>query len=223
MLTEDVEILERGVWEVEIHGERARERREVGTTHSHELVAKLAQGIAKDLQVQLELPYLREDEAGEIAEGRGDATLSLKWRFYDADRLSLALKPDLILATGRDQEGLGAGRTGWALNAIAGYDLGRLELLGHVAYTRNRNRLGEREHLRHASAALRWAATDKLKLIVDLARETQPEPDRAAARELVLGASYALRQSIDIGVGIKEGLNDAADDRAVRAGIKLRF
>ena len=186
-------------------------------------MAKAARGIAKDLQVQFELPYLREENDGEVAEGRGDAELSLKWRFYEKNGLSLALKPDLLLPIGRDERGLGTGRTGWAANLVAGYELSRLELLGHLGYRRNRNRVGERENLTHVSAALRWAATEKLKLVADLARETQPEPDRSAARELVYGVTYAFRDNVDLGVGIKRGLNDAAVDRALRMGLKLRF
>ena len=28
---------------------------------------------------------------------------------------------------------------------------------------------------------------------------------------------------VNLGIGMKEGLNDAADDRSVRMGVKLRF
>jgi hypothetical protein len=223
LLTEDTDVLDPGQWELELHGERARDRESGVTTHATEIVAKAARGMAKGVQLEMELPYLREKTDGEVAEGRGDALVSLKWRFYQKDRLSLAFKPDLILPIGDDEHGLGAGRTGWAANLTAGYQLGRVELLAHLGYTRNRNRIAEREDLRHVSAALRWAATEKLKLIADLARETVREPGRTAARELVYGATYALANNIDLGIGVKEGLNDAADDQAVRVGVKLRF
>jgi hypothetical protein len=221
LLTEDTDVLDKGQWELEFHGERARDRDEEVTTT--ELVVKLARGVAEGVQIEFELPYEREKTGSDVAEGRGDALVSAKWRFYERDRLSLAFKPDLILPTGRDEHGLGAGRAGWAANLTAAYDLGRLELLGHVAYIRNRNRIGEREDLKHLSAALRWAAMDKLKLVADLARETQPEPGVGAAREFVLGATYNLNDNAELGVGVKEGLNDAADDRSVRMGIKLRW
>jgi hypothetical protein len=223
LLTEDTDVLGAGQWELELHGERARDRESGVTTRATEIVAKAARGVAKDLHLEAELPYAREKTEGDIAQGRGDALVSLKWRFYQQDRLSLAFKPDVILPTGRDEHGLGAGRTGWAANLTAGYELGRAELLGHLGYTRNRNRIGEREDLRHVSAALRWAATEKLKLVVDVARQTQPEPGQSAARELVYGATYELADSIDLGIGMKEGLSDAADDRSVRMGVKLRF
>jgi hypothetical protein len=223
LLTEDTDVLDPGQWELELHGERARDRESGVTTRATEIVAKAARGVAKDLQLEVELPYVREKTEGDIAEGRGDALVSLKWRFYKKDRLSLVFKPDVILPTGRDEHGLGAGRAGWAANLTAGYELGRVELLGHLGYTRNRNRIAEREDLKHVSAALRWAATEKLKLVADLARETQPVPGVGAARELVLGAIYTARDNIDLGIGVKEGLNDAADDRSVRMGVKLRF
>ena len=43
------------------------------------------------------------------------------------------------------------------------------------------------------------------------------------ANEIVYGLTYALRENIDLGIGVKRGLNDSADDRGVRAGIKLRW
>jgi hypothetical protein len=42
-------------------------------------------------------------------------------------------------------------------------------------------------------------------------------------RELVVGATYALSEGINLGLGLKKGLNDAADDQSVRMGVKLRF
>lgn len=219
MLTEDTEVLDAGVWEVELHGERSRERQGGVTTRGTDVTARLARGIVENLHWHVELPYLRETALGEIAKGRGDATLGLKWRFHDKDSFSLAFKPDLLLPTGRDEAGLGAGRVRWAANALAA-----LELIGHLGYTHNRNRIGERVELWHVSAALRWAATEKLKLVADLGRDSNPDPAaRTAGRDLVYGLMYALRGNVDLGIGLKKGLNDEADDRALRAGVKLRW
>lgn len=212
LLTEDTGVLGRGMWELELHGERSRDR-------DTELIVKLGYGFAETAGVELELPYSRE--AG--AEGRGDAGVSVKWRFYEKEGLSFALKPELFLPTGREELGLGAGRTRWALNVAGGYELGRLEVLAHLGYTHNRNRIGERESLRHQSLAARLAATDKLRLVADLARESDPEADGSYRREVVIGATYELSERMGLGVGLERGLNDAAEGRAVRAGIKLRW
>jgi predicted porin len=161
---------------------------------------------------------------GEVAEGRGDATVSLKWRFYEAGEFAVVFKPDLILPTGRDERGLGAGRLRWAANLAASYETGRLEFLAHIGYTDNRNQIGERRSLWHASAAVLYSLTEKLRLIADYGRDTDPDPTGGShGRELVLGAIYQVSERVELGAGVKHGLNDAADDRSLRMGVKLRF
>jgi hypothetical protein len=205
LLTEDTDVLGKGTVEFELHGERSRG----GNT---ELIVKLGYGFADNADVELELPYSRE--AG--VDGRGDAGVSLKWRFYETEGLSFAFKPELFLPTGREELGLGAGRTRWAANLAGACELGRLEVLAHFGYTHNRNRIGEPESLRHRSVAARLAATGRLKLLADLAWEN-------SARELVAGATYEPAERIELGVGLRRGLDDAAEGRAVRAGVKLRW
>ncbi len=70
---------------------------------------------------------------------------------------------------------------------------------------------------------MRFAATEKLKLIADLVRATDPDPQGGHVRVLVAGVTYELSERLEVGLGLQEGLNDAADDRAVRLGVKLRF
>jgi hypothetical protein len=224
LFTEDTDVLDKGQWELELHGERARDRQDGVTTRSSEIVAKLARGVADKVEAEIELPYLREVTNGGVAEGRGDASLSLKWRFYESERLSLAFKPSLLVPTGRDELGLGAGKMRWGTALAAAYELGKVELLGHLGYTHNRNRIGERKELWHVSAAVRYAVTEKLKLVVDAGHESNPDPAAGSGlRDFVYGVLYDLRENIELGFGLKHGLNDEADDRAVRAGIKIRW
>ena len=129
-----------------------------------------------------------------------------------------------MLPTGRDELGLGAGRTRWAANLAAAYELGKLELLGNVGYTHNRNRIGERVELWHASAAARYAATEQLKLVLDIGRDSNPDAaGGGATRDFVVGGIYELSKGVELGRGVKVGLNDEADDRSLRAGVKLQF
>ena len=82
LITDDTQILEPGQWELEVHGERARDREQGVTTRKTELQVKLARGLGSNLEAEIELPYLREVTDGEVAEGRGDASISAKWRFH---------------------------------------------------------------------------------------------------------------------------------------------
>lgn len=224
LVTEDTGVLGKGTWEFELHGERARDSEAGVTKRRSDAAAKLGYGVAEKLDVELELPYVREATNGDVAQGRGDASLSLKWRFHESEGFSLAFKPDLLLPTGRDEVGLGAGRVRWVANLAASYERGKFELLGHLGYTHNRNRIGERTSLWHASAALLYALTEKLRLVADYGRDSSPDPTGGAhSRELVVGTTYAISERMDLGVGIKKGLSDAAHDKSVRAGIKIRW
>lgn len=219
-ITEDTGVLGKGRALVEIHGERARD----GGARGLELGAKLAYGIGESVDLQAELPYLRERADGQASEGRGDLWLGLKWRFHDEGPLSLAVLPSMTLPTGRDEAGLGAGRRTYGADVVAAYELGRLEALAHAGWLRNRNTLGERESLRHLSFAVAWMATEALRLIVDLSRDTNPDPTTSqSVREALVGMTYQLSPDIDLGLGLKTGLSDAADDRGVRFGARFRW
>lgn len=220
LLTEDTGVLGKGGYELEVHGERTRAAGERST----EAVVKLGHGLAETLDVELELPYTRTVAGGSVTSGRGDAGLGAKWRFFEKDAFSMALKSELLLPTGRDELGLGAGRARWGVNLAAAYELGRFELLAHLGYLHNRNTLGERRSLAHQSVAVLFGATEKLKVVIDLARDTNADPQtRAHAREAMLGAIYAASDAVELGLGFRKALNDAADERGVRAGIKLRW
>ena len=202
LLTGDTGVLGKGGYELGVHGERTR----AAGDRSTEAVLKLGHGLGETLDVEVELPYMRTVAGGSATSGRGDAGLGAKWRFFENDAFSMALKPALLLPTGRDELGLGAGRARWGLNLAAAYELGRFELLAHQ------------------SVAVRFGATEKLRLVADLARDTSADPQtQAHAREAMLGAVYAPSDAIDLGLGFRKVLNDAADERGVRAGIKLRW
>lgn len=195
LITEDTGVLDKGGWQLELHGERSRDQ----DTRTTDGSAVLAYGFAQSAEVQLE-------------EGGGDASLSVKWRFHEKDKLSLVLKPELH-----------EGRR-WGASFVAGYEAGRFELLGHLGYLRNRNGIGERESLWHASAAVLFAATEQLKLVLDLGRDSNPDPaSRTSLREIVYGLMYGMTPDVDLGLGLKRGLSDPADDRALLAGLKFRW
>jgi hypothetical protein len=227
LITEDAEVVDRGRWELELHGERGRAREAGVTVRATELEAAIAYGVAKDLEVKIELPYARatidEGTSREVVKGRGDLEIDLKWNFLERDGLELTLMPFTTLPTGRDDAGLGAGRARFGLDFIAAREWGDFEIIGNAGYLHNRNRAGERTSLRRVSGAFLWAATERLKLFVDVSGETNPEPAGAAMREWVYGFMYDLSSAIDFGLGIRNGLSDSADDRAVMAGMRLRW
>ena len=222
LISEDTGTLGKGKWELELHGEHAHDRRAEVTSHSSVGLLKLGRGVAENLDVEIELRYLRESAEDTVTKGAGDTSLAAKWRFYDSDATSLVLKPELLLPTG-DEPGFGAGRPRWGATLAAAYEAAPFELIANLGYLRNRNDLGERESLSYQSIALLFAATEKLKLVADLVRATDPDPQGGHTRVLIAGLTYEFSERLELGLGVQDGLNDAADDRAVRLGVKLRF
>lgn len=218
-------MLGKGKWQLQLHGSQARDREDGRTVRTTETAGQLAYGLREDADLQLDLPYFREVTGGDAVEGRGDLALAYKWRFHESDKLKLVVKPAISLPTGRDELALGTGRASWSADVVAAHQArARLELLGHLRYDRNRNRIGERAPLWHVSAAALWKATEQLKLVVDVAQETNPNPQGGSSiREIVYGLIYELADAVDLGLGLKKGLNGAADDHALLAGIKLRW
>ena len=216
LITEDTGVLGAGRSQLELHGQRSQDH---DLTHTH-ASATLAHGFTARTDLQLDLPYERREEGS----GVGDVVLAAKWRFYERGGFSAALKPELSLPTGREQDGLGTGKAGWKAGVAAAQEWRSFQLIGHARYTANRNRIGEREALRHASLALLWSATGRLKLLLDYGRETSPDPaDEGPARSLVYGVLYALSGDLDLGLGYEQGRSSPAEDRVLRAGMKLRW
>jgi hypothetical protein len=197
LITEDTGVLGEGRSQIELHGERAR----AGGMRTTESSVALSHGITGRTDFQVEVPL-----------SGGDASLALKWRFLQQGRVQLLLKPQI------DEQGR------WGTSFVAGYDLGKLELLGHAGYLRNRNTPEERRSLRHLSMAALYAAGENFKLALDVARDTDPDPgSRASVRAIVFGLMYAASDDLDFGLGVKRGRSHPADERALLAGLKLRF
>jgi len=225
MLSDDTEVLDKGTWQLELHAERSRGDQNGLTTRGTLAIASIAYGIAKDLEVQVEQPYVRlsanDGTSTSEVKGRTDVQLELKWNFYDRNGVGLLLKPVLSLPTGSDETSDEHAQYG--LELAAAKEFGEFELLGNVGYASNRNDEGNRESLWRLSAALLWSASERLKLFVDAATTTHPRPGETAVREWAFGFLYDVSSRVDFGLGISQGLSDSADDHGVRAGLRLRW
>lgn len=225
MITDDTEVLDKGVWQLELHGQRLRNRESGATLWVAEASVAVAYGAAKDLQLQVEQPYLsaaQDDGSGRVeTRGWADLQLELKWNFYEHAGLGLSLKPQVSLPTGADDVGGKHARFGVAL--LAAKELGKFELMGQLAHVRNRNDEGQRESLWRVSAALVWAATERLRLFVDFVDDTHPTPGSGDMRSWVYGLLYDVSSAVDFGLGVKNNLNESADGNGLLAGLRLRW
>lgn len=215
LITEDTGTQGKGRWQLEVFGEDGRER--ASGARLEEYGAVLSRGIAENADLQFGLPWVQRPGSGP-----GDASLDLKWRFFEKDALSLGLKPGLTLPTGDEGEGRGTGRVTWGALFILSYEPGPLALHAHAGYRRNRNELGERESLRQIATAATYRLGD-VRLVGELARETNPVPGGGTARYTTLGAIWSVTRDFDLDAGWRTGQGGAAVDDLFLLGATWRW
>ena len=228
LLTEDTGTQGDGKFQLELMVDKTRDRPPGVTVRELQTAAVLSYGIMENADLQFGLPYLRQhshDASGRhVSRGPLDASIDLKWRFFEREALSFALKPGVTLPTGNEGRGFGAGRPNWGTLLVLTYAPGPWAFHSHAGYRRNNNSAGQRKDLAHISAALTWQATDALKLVADVSADSNPDrADRSTLRYAVLGLIYSVTPSLDLDAGIKHGHGQAATDRAFLVGAAFRW
>lgn len=191
--------------------------------------AVLTYGVRDDLEVLLTVPYRRittkaEDGSKTTVAGRADLGLDLKWRFYEWDNLSFALKPGFTTPTGDETKNLGTGKSTRSLYLVTSYDAAPWEYHLHFGHIWNRNTLGQHESQRHISVAAGCKLRENLKLVTDYGTDTPTSQTSNLNTEfLILGAIYNLRKNLDFDVGAKWGLTPPETDFTWLAGVTFRF
>ena len=245
-ITDDTGTQGTGKWQLELMAERDRNARTAdpggGAVHQVRKVTLfnpvLTYGVLDTLDVAFGLNHLHqrttEDGAvGQAADGTGDSTLELKWRFYEAEGLSLALKPGLVLPTGDENRGLGAGKLSWGVNFILTQEAKPWTFLANVAYSRVHYKLppdadANHKHLWRASAGLGYNLRDNVRLVgvagvrTNGAKDDPFLPGRNG-HFAMLGLIYSPSDKMDFDVGIRKRLNHAEFDTAILVGMTVRW
>jgi hypothetical protein len=168
--------------------------------------------------------HARDDVSTESANGISDLAIEAKWRFYENNGLSFALKPGFTLPTGNEDKALGNGRPTYYLYFIASKEINSWVFLANLVYLRNDNKSDDRNNIWRASLASTFQIIKNLKLVGDIGLATNPERSSSIPTAYILGGfSYSLKDNFDIGLGVKGGLTKPEADISVRGGITWRF
>jgi len=115
-----------------------------------ELATILSYGITDNVDIVLGLPYqwkkTRIDgvvtaDSTEQGDGIADMSLEVKWRFYEKDGMSFALKPGVTIPSGDENKGLGNGRVSYGLMFITTKEIKPLALHLNLGYHHNEDKL----------------------------------------------------------------------------------
>lgn len=228
LITDDTGTQGKGNFQLEVLGEYEHDKEEGLKGETEGVTASLIYGILDPVDIVFSVPYAfqREKEGGctEEEDGLADLTLEAKWRFFEREGFSLALKPGLTLPTGDEDECLGTGRVGGYVYLIASEEISPWAFHLNLGYIRNENKIDERYDLWHASLAASYELFKSWKLVGDIGMEDNPDRGSSIDPAYILGGLiYSPLESFDIGVAIKSGLTDAEADLSVRGGITWRF
>jgi len=245
-LTDDTGTQGSGNWQLELQAERAQLDRTTdagaGPVEQSRRITVftpvLTYGLLENLDVALGLNHVwqRVTENGVVTDdtdGMADSTLELKWRFYEADGFSLALKPGLLLPTGNENSGLGTGKPSWGVNFIATYDAKPWSFSGNVAYNHVRYKLQQdadenQADLWRVSGGLAYSVRDDLRLVGEAGVRTNqakddPYQSGSTGQFAMLGAIYSPTDKIDLDVGFRRHLNNAELDWTILIGATFRW
>ncbi len=229
LITDDTGTQGRGNIQIELTTEHGYEQEDGIRENTVTTNAVFTYGALDSVDVILTFPHRRigsetEDGSRTVNQGRGDIGLDVKWRFYEKDNLSFALKPGLTMPTGDETKNLGAGRARQSLYLTTSYNADPWEYHLHLGYIHNRNVLDQHESQRHVSAAAGRRIGDRLKLVADYGTDTPASQASSLNSEfLVLGAIYSVRKGLDLDFGAKWGLTPPETDFTWLGGISLRF
>jgi hypothetical protein len=228
LITDDAGTIGAGKYQLEVNGEVGHEKEEGVTTQTTEGAVSLSYGLSESMDLVIGLPYQHiraTDDTTVISDhGLADTSLEVKWRLYEHDDLSLAIKPGLTLPTGDDEAGLGVGKASYNLFSIISKDMKPWAFHLNLGYLKNENTLDEEEDVWHASIASTFAVTDSLTAVTNLGVESNT--DELAGTDpafFLAGLIYTLSEGFDLDCGIKYGLNSAETDYTVLAGITWRL
>lgn len=98
----------------------------------------LAYGLGDSVEINLTIPRQRvKDAGGDWVNGWGEASVGLKWRFFEGRNTAVTLAPTLSMPLSRSSTiiGLVEDTTAFTLPLLGSVSLGRWEFTGNVGYS----------------------------------------------------------------------------------------
>ncbi len=233
LITDDAGTQGKGKFQLEVNvsygTDRVAEAGSTVKTVESGLAANLTYGAAESLDVFVETPYAwwrAKTDGAVLGSERGiaDVSIGAKWRFFEKEGLSFAVKPAVLLPTGDKGKGLGTGKAGYSAYLIATKEFEPAAIYLNLGHVRNENKADEEKGLWHVSLAGTCEVLKHLKLAANVG--IGKNPDKAADKDPafgLVGIICGVNDDLDISFGVKRGLNNAETDHTLLAGVTMRF
>jgi len=228
LITDDTGTQGKGKFQLEVNGEYGHDNEDGVIKNTTQVATTLTYGIIDNVDVAIGIPYqyirTKDSEGTTRHDGVSDLSIDLKWRFYEKDGFSLALKPGITLPTGDHERSLGSGRLTYGMFFIATQEIKPLAIHANLGFRRNENKIDERKDIWHASLAGELEVVKGLKAVANVGVERNSDKASNTHPAFVIGGMvYSVTDDFDIDIGIKGGLNKPETDITTMAGITLRF
>jgi len=238
LATDDAGTVDVGKVEIELNSSYGYNKQTVdGSTTKTNTVdgeVKITTGLYKDLGISLAIPYLfneRNNVDGDVSnvDGFGDMTLEVKYKFAELAGINLAIKPSVIVPTGKYSAGLSEGRWqfGSTLIATKEFEDGTYALHANLGYEYHHYREddgSQRRNLWSGSIAGEAEIAKGLFAVADFGLATNPDKTTNELPVYALtGLRYEINDHLDIDAGIKFGLTKPETDVTALYGLVLKF
>lgn len=220
LVTDDTGTQDTGNHQLELNTDRFRDN----GVRSRVAAVTYTYGVSPSLDLFANLPYGLSNPSG-----ISDVSVGGKWRFWEQDKTSIAIKPELLLPSGKVDRELGTGRAGALTTLLLTHDAEPWTFHANVGFQVNRYRDGPRDEasrrtIWRASVAAAYPVNEKAVLVFDAGAARNPErASRANPAFALVGVIYSPTPDADVDIGVKVGLNSAEMNRQVGAGLTIRF
>jgi hypothetical protein len=213
-----------GNWQTDKENEGGERVREIDSFATIVFTA----GVAETLDVMVTVPYVwfETKESGTITKNNGfsDTVIEAKWRFYDKEKFSVAIKPGILLPTGDGDRGLGTDHVGYSAFLISTVDAGPWSFDANLGYLYLPDSSEDRTSRWLGSLASRFAVAERWKIVGEIGAARNPNStDSTYPGFAQIGLIYTPKDSLDLSSGFLFGLNDVEVDEAIRLGLTVRF
>lgn len=229
LLTDDSGTQGKGRFQLEVNGQYDHDQETGAKATGGQAGATLSFGIVESVDLILGLAYVwgKVEEDGTIIydeKGIVDTVLEVKWRFFEKEGWSLALKPGISFPTGDENKTLGTGKIGYHLFFMASKEVGAWAFHANLGYIGNENKANEERNIWHGSLAATYEVLEALKVVGNIGIERNPDPtSKNDPAFLIGGVIYAVSKNFDLDFGVKYGLSSSETDLSVLAGMAFRF
>lgn len=241
LATDDTGTVEVGKLEIELNGTYSDDSETAfGVTtrcNRSDAELKVATGLYNNLGISVALPYninerIREDDrlTGR-SDGLGDMTIELKYTIAEMAGISFAIKPAVIIPTGKYSAGLSEGRWqfGGTLIATREFEEGKYALHTNLGYQHHNYRTAElrqstRSDIWSGSLAGEMEVAKRLFAVADFGLATTADRStRQLSTCALIGARYEINDHLNLNAGVKFGLTRPEDDLTALYGIVLKY